>query len=61
MSTALVELGYQRPKIKLKMSLKELCIAAIWAALAVMVGMGVVGSVQAVNPSVAQTSVAQGL
>lgn len=61
MSAALVEMGYQRPKIKSKLSLKDMCITVLWAALAVMVGMGVVSSVQAVYPAIAETSVTQGL
>jgi hypothetical protein len=62
MSAALVEMGFQRPKIKSKMSLKDMCITTLWAVLAVMVGMGVVSSMQAVNPAVAETSsVVQGL
>ena len=61
MSATLVEMGFQRPKVKARMSLKDLCITALWAALAVMVGMGVVSSVQAVSPAVSQTSAVQGL
>ena len=61
MSATLVEMGFQRPKIKSKMSLKDLCITMLWAALAIMVGMGVVSSVQAVSPAVSQTSITQGL
>ena len=61
MSAALVEMGFQRPKLKSKMSFKDLCITVLWAALAVMVGMGVVSSVQAVSPAVSQTSAVQGL
>ena len=61
MATALVELGFQRPKQKIRMSFKETCITVAWATLAVLVGMGIVSSISAVNPLVAQSSTSVGL
>ena len=61
MSTALVELGFQKPKQRFRMSPKDICITVIWSGMALLVGMGVVYSVQSVNPSLTQSSNIQGL
>ncbi len=61
MSAVLAEMGYERPKIKHRTSYKDLLITMVWGALAILVGMGIVGSFQAVNPAISQTSVSQGL
>ena len=61
MSTALIELGFQKPKQRFRMSPKDMCMTVIWSAMALLIGMGVVYSVQSVNPSIAQSSTIQGL
>ncbi len=61
MSTALIELGFEKPKQRFKMSPKDMCITVIWSVMALLIGMGVVYSVQSTNPSVARSSNIQGL
>ena len=61
MSLALVELGYQKPKQRFRMSPKDMAITVVWSVMALLIGMGVVYSVQSVNPSVTQSSNIQGL
>jgi len=61
MSLALLELGFEKPKQRFRVSAREMFITAVWSAMALLIGMGVVYSVQTVNPSVAQSSNIQGL
>ncbi len=61
MSTALVKLGFQKPKQRFRVSAKEMCITAIWAAMALLIGMGIVRSLQTASPSGIQSSSIQGL
>ena len=61
MSIALVELGFQKPKQRFRLSARDASLAVLWAAMALLVGMGVAYSVQAVSPSVTQSSSIQGL
>ena len=61
MSTALLELGFEKPKQRFRVTAKEMCITAVWSVMALLIGMGVVYSVQTVSPAVAQSSNIQGL
>lgn len=61
MGKALVALGFERPKQRHKLSAKEACITAIWAGLAVLIGMGIVTSVSVVSPNVSESSAVAGL
>ena len=61
MAIALVQLGFQRPKQKFRVSIRDICIMALWASLALLLGMGIVSSISAVNPSVALSSASTGL
>ncbi len=61
MSATLLSLGFQKPKQRFRLSARELCITVVWSAMALLVGMGIVYSVQTVNPSIAQSSNIQGL
>lgn len=61
MSVALLELGYEKPKQRFRISPKEMIITVIWSAMALLIGMGVVYSAQSANPSSVQSSTVQGL
>lgn len=61
MSIALIELGFEKPKQRFRLSPKDMVITVIWSGMALLIGMGVVYSMQAANPSVAQSSNIQGL
>lgn len=62
MSTALVELGFQRPKQqKFKFSVREACLTIAWAALVLMVGLSIASSIQSTDRVALDTSVSQGL
>jgi Na+/H+-dicarboxylate symporter len=60
MSETLVSLGLEKPK---KLGFKELCITAVWATLALFVGLSVATSVQAADDlnSAASMTQSQGL
>ncbi len=61
MSTALLELGFEKPKQRFRLSPKEMIITTVWSVMALLIGMGVVYSMQTVNPPIAQSSNIQGL
>ena len=62
MSTALIELGFQRPKMhKLKVTLRDICIIVAWVSLVLMVGLSVASSIQATDQVAYDSSVSQGL
>ena len=61
MSTALVELGYQKPKThKLKVTLRDICIIVAWASLVLMVGLSVASSIGAADQVAYHGSTSQG-
>ncbi|MEI7632556.1 MAG: hypothetical protein WCJ60_04540 [bacterium] len=62
MSTALIELGFQRPKMhQLKVTLREICIIVAWVSLVLMVGLSVASSIQATDQVAYDISASQGL
>ena len=62
MSTALVQLGYQRPKTqKFKMSVRDVCLTIAWSSLMLMVGLSVASSIQSSERLTFDNSISQGL
>ena len=62
MSTALVELGFQRPKMRdFKVTLRDICIIVAWTSLVLMIGLSVASSIQATDQIAFDNSVSQGL
>ena len=61
MSDTLAQLGYERPKARVRFTFREACITIAWAALVLMVGLSVASSVQSGSSLAVDTSSAQGL
>jgi len=60
MSQALVDIGIERPKAKVRFTFKEACITIAWSALVLMVGLSIASSVQTGSSYAVDTS-SQGL
>ncbi len=56
MSQALVSIGIERPKSRVRFTFKEACITIAWSALVLMVGLSVAQSVQTGGSYVVDTS-----
>jgi len=62
MSTALIELGYQKPKQKkFHVTVREVCLTIAWASLVLMVGLSIASSIQSTSGLAFDNSIAQGL